>query len=374
MSNDKDRVLFFSATDLFFANGQGVYAKNVLKQIAGNLDAEKSERIFMAPRPEDEKHHKELESISDKVIWLPKKKRRDVLRHLWIQCVAVYYILKVSPKTIVFSVKPNMVSVVVAGWFRKFKKVVLVEGDGGRTLKTLGGPSVVYLGEMIFKRIFKTADSIFVAYSSALSWVEKYNKKCHKEIIPCGVDTSLFIPTKDKKNVNLNSICIGYVGSFRPVQRLDFLLDILASNETYTACLIGDGVERDRIEQYAKSIGVEDRVAFLGVQEQKDIPSLIENCNLMWAYTDVAYWGVPIKAYEYLSCNKYIVARDLPEFQFVKHKGFGFLLENDSVHEFAQKLDQFKVDSASSNRSSSHEYICQNYTWENFRKVSAYVY
>jgi len=288
--------------------------------------------------------------------------------------MVLWWLLIRRPDSVVFSAKPGLIGVVIAGFLLNFEKVILVEGLGVKTLETLGGRVTNALGNLTYSLLFKNAKVIYAAYASALTWVETHNKNCLKKVVPCGVDTTLFYPVK-YEHKHTNKIVIGYVGSFRKVHELDFLLKIVSENESMQAILIGDGERYDATVQKASQLEITDRVEFRGSLDQTKISEVIARCNLMWAYTTKSHWGVPIKVAEYLACNKFVIASRRKEFEYLEEKSFGVLLGSNSVSEFYSTLDnecpgllQGDVPTVA-----GFKYVSQNFSWSNFDQISEYL-
>jgi sugar transferase (PEP-CTERM/EpsH1 system associated) len=72
-----------------------------------------------------------------------------------------------------------------------------------------------------------------------------------------------------------DDLVIGSVGRLAPVKNYPLLLRAVASldHDRVRLLLVGDGPERSRLEELARSLGVETRVRFLGHRE--DIPDLL---------------------------------------------------------------------------------------------------
>lgn len=96
-------------------------------------------------------------------------------------------------------------------------------------------------------------------------------------VLPCGIDVSPFKQDANRKatlaelKLNENSIVIGHVGSFRQEKNHDQVLAVFAeslkSMPRAVLLLVGDGPERRRIEEQARTLGIRDRVHFGGARD-----------------------------------------------------------------------------------------------------------
>ncbi len=368
-----------SLADISSSNGQGVYARKVLPQIIDGLDPKKFNSYLIAPKPRNQDMMSNPLVDESNIRWLPIKKNRNIFWHIYSQVLVFIYLLKIRPSTVIFSIKPSFFGVELARKIIGFEKIILVEGLGKNNLKTLGGKLVVFCGELCYRILFKNAKAIFVAYQSALDWVNEFDVNCYKEVIPCGVDTNIFnshlLPQYEKVSGS-SQILIGYVGSFRDVHRLDLLTSMLLLNERINLRLIGSGECFTSIKEFVLLNSLVSRVEFVGEVPQAQLPKLMQPCHILWAFTDVNHWGVPIKAFEYLACNKFVIVSRRKEFDFIENNQFGLVLESNDANEIGNSLrhildkaiadEWFNID--------SYSYINKHHNWKKFRKVAGYVF
>lgn len=109
-----------------------------------------------------------------------------------------------------------------------------------------------------------------------------------------------------KFNIPADALVVGHIGRFTPVKNHSFIIDIfkevLKQNSNSYLFLLGDGVERHKIESVVKSAGISDKVIFMGyvkntieVMQAIDImilPSLFEGLPLIAIESQAL--GIPI--------------------------------------------------------------------------------
>ncbi len=118
---------------------------------------------------------------------------------------------------------------------------------------------------------YKTYTHAFACGEEAGKWLFK-NRKF--EIINNGKDIEEYKYNEDirkeyRKKYNLeNKIVIGHVGNFNNQKNHDFLIDVfynlVKQNFKYYLVLIGKGYTQPSIEQKVKTLGIEDKVLFVG--------------------------------------------------------------------------------------------------------------
>ena len=126
-----------------------------------------------------------------------------------------------------------------------------------------------------------------------------------------------------------DKIVIGHVGRFQRQKNHEFLIDIFDKlvelNDNYVLLLIGDGEEKNKIEEKVNQLGLKEKVRFLGVRNDVDkllqsmdafvFPSLFEGFGL--AILEAEATGIPIFATKgtiapevKISDNMYLVSLD----------------------------------------------------------------
>ena len=117
------------------------------------------------------------------------------------------------------------------------------------------------------------------------------------ECIPCaGYSPAVFHPRdasaraalRRKLDIAADARLVLFVGHLVPVKALDVLLrawSLLLRDSTVGAhvrlILIGEGTERDTLEQQARQLGIADRVAFLGPKPQPEVADWIAAADLL---------------------------------------------------------------------------------------------
>jgi len=152
-------------------------------------------------------------------------------------------------------------------------------------------------------------------------------------VVPNGVDVDRFDPARVRPLVpspwpeagaapGARVVRVAYAGSLVAWQGLDALLAamqrVASAGVVVQLVLAGEGPERTALERHAVTLGVDDRVRFLGRVSPDDIPAML-------AAADVCYVGhielgagagafrSPLKLYEYLAAGKPVVASAVPD-------------------------------------------------------------
>ncbi|PHR27529.1 MAG: hypothetical protein COA36_08845 [Desulfotalea sp.] len=156
-----------------------------------------------------------------------------------------------------------------------------------------------------------------------------------------GVDTSVFVPLKDKEKQNLlkkyklpqNNYRIGSIGRLAPEKNYQMLLRSFAlligeCDENIDLLLVGSGCMEKSLQRLAGDLGIEENVFFLGVQHKIYEILPLFNVFVLSSYTE----GTSISLLEAQSCGVPAVVTDVGGNGFVVKDGKnGMICQVDDV-------------------------------------------
>lgn len=157
-------------------------------------------------------------------------------------------------------------------------------------------------------------------------------------VVNNGVDVAKFLyPVKD---ISQNqTFMITQVSSFNEAKDQDTLLK--AINElpsNYRLQLAGDGVRRPKVEELAHTLGITDRVDFLGIRT--DIPEILKSSDIVVLSS---HWeGLSLSSIEGMASGRPFIASDVDGLRDVV-KGYGVLFSHGNykvLAEFIQHLSE----------------------------------
>lgn len=137
-------------------------------------------------------------------------------------------------------------------------------------------------------------------------------------VTPNGVDPDVFSPDRPGGEVRdrlglEGSYVVGWVGSFRSFHGLDMALKAMQKVEKSipeaTLLLVGDGLERSRIESMVEDLGLQN-VVMTGTVDYLHIPSHVAAMDvaLITDRGDGAFHYSPLKLREYMAAGKAVIA------------------------------------------------------------------
>jgi glycosyltransferase involved in cell wall biosynthesis len=155
--------------------------------------------------------------------------------------------------------------------------------------------------------------------------------------ISCGIDASRFAnntPTQNEKPVAL------FLGRLDDEKRLNILLDAIAKLDSHPDLrlqLVGDGGERERLTKQAATLGISDRVEFLGHITDQELPGVYENCTV-FVMPSIAELQ-SIATMEAMASGRPIIGADAMALPHLVHDGDnGYLFPPDDSDALADRL------------------------------------
>lgn len=151
---------------------------------------------------------------------------------------------------------------------------------------TMHGPQEFFetahwrLDEKVARAAFTVAISHFCR--SQLMYLSHRRHWPRLPIVHCGIDPARFPPGAAPSDRPPH---IAFVGRLDPVKGADLLLDALAalraSHPGLTATFIGDGPQAAQIRAHARTLGLDDIVAFPGAQAEEAVAHLLQQSDLL---------------------------------------------------------------------------------------------
>lgn len=131
-------------------------------------------------------------------------------------------------------------------------------------------------------------------------------------------------------------LCVGRLTLAKGHRYLLEAMRLLAEPMPGVKLLIaGDGELREELRQLAKSLGVSDRVHFLG--SRKDIPDLLALCDLYVSAS--VFEGTSLAVMEAMAAGKPIVATDIPgNLELLEHDATAVLVPPANAHMLAEAI------------------------------------
>ena len=199
--------------------------------------------------------------------------------------------------------------------------------------------------------VMEQADAVVVSTEHERTALEQLyladGGKVH--VIPAGVDLDLFRPmdraeAKDQLGWNGDPIIL-YVGRIEPLKGVDLIVRALARMETGNGVRFvvaggdtGHDGHLDELRGIARSVGVEDKVTFIGSVEHGELPIYYNAADVFVLPSYYESFG--LAALEAMACGTPVVASGvggLPS--FIVSGESGFLVAEGQPDSFKERLD-----------------------------------
>lgn len=289
-------------------------------------------------------HKKKQIDKTFKFIHITVKERMSSYEFL-INLLFKSYFFKISKSSIIHAHRPDAMLPFVL-FFRKNPKVCTLHGLVNKGILFKKGKLVGTIYRLIERYTLKHTDAV-IAVSDEIKdeYLQKYPWLKDKfKVIPVGFDEKLFRPLDKKKmrqkyGFSIDDKIILYVGRFEKEKRLDILLTAFKEikNEIINAklVLVGDGREKNNIENLIKKLDIKD-VVILNTIEHDRIPEIM-NCADVFALTSM-YEGMPTVVLEALACGIPVVSTDVGDVYKVVNNKTGYIIKSDENYDEYPKL------------------------------------
>ena len=242
----------------------------------------------------------------------------------------------------------GLIAALTAQWLGK--RSIYICGGGPR--EVLGGgyktdnkifKQLQKYDSVIEKKLLEAAgyfDVIVVMGNSARNFFVDNGVVANFAILPGGFDGRKFFPATSSKEFDLIM-----VGRLSPIKRVDRLVEALVQIKTVlpdiTATIVGDGPSRAALENYAKKLGVEGNLKFVGHQD--NVEYWLKQSKIFLLTSDAE--GVSQAMIEAMLSGNPVVVPDVGDLKDLVRDGVnGYLVKSNTAEEFAVKIGQLIQD------------------------------
>ena len=155
--------------------------------------------------------------------------------------------------------------------------------------------------------------------------------------ISCGIDASRF--ANDSPVQNSSPVAL-FLGRLDDEKRVDVLMKAVAkltAHPTLRVELVGDGGERERLKKLAGTLGIADRVSFLGHVKDEELPGIYERATV-FVMPSIAELQ-SIATMEAMASGRPVIGADAMALPHLVHDGDnGYLFPPGDVDALADRL------------------------------------
>lgn len=185
----------------------------------------------------------------------------------------------------------------------------------------------------LFRIIWKNASCV-VTMSMGLSKMIKEAYQIHPLVIPNGINIDDYLISG---KVNNGPVQLLFAGRFVHQKNLGFLIQSmgLVREDNWVLYLIGDGPEKNTIQQEIEKLGLSEKIFILGWKDKNDLKKYLKDSDIL-CLTSINE-GLPIIGLETLASGLAIVGAEVPGIEDVVEDGInGFLVEPNNQKKYAE--------------------------------------
>jgi len=192
-------------------------------------------------------------------------------------------------------------------------------------------------------------------------------------VVENGADTSTFSPVENAKkvlNMNPDTLYVGYIGTLKVWQGLDHILDavpfILQKMPGTEVLIVGGGELKEWLLCSIRERGLH-KVTVLDEVSHKDVPLYMSACDVCMLLKKPLSSGYsPLKLYEYLACERPVVASRVHGFECLEEENAGILVDQETPQEVADAVCTLLKDENLRNAMGKRgrKFVLTFHTWE----------
>ena len=212
----------------------------------------------------------------------------------------------------------------------------------------------------VYRRMAYASESFLGRYVDGYIFISRglkeiYEDKLRKSmepslLIPSGVDLDLFSPrdpspVRRQYGIDEEDVIIGYVGVLSRERELEFSLraikELQGHGKKYRIMFVGDGDDRERLQEIADNLELEDNVIFTGRVAYELVPHYISAFDFGLCHLpDTLFFrnSFPMKVLEYAACGTPVVASKIRAHQAIAEDIPMILYTNESPSDLARKV------------------------------------
>lgn len=214
----------------------------------------------------------------------------------------------------------------------------LVTTEHNTTNRRRGIPFFRLIDKWMYQRYERI---ICIADSTASNLEDFIGKDQNIRVINNGIDVSKFRAASQNKVYPDKEVIISMIAAFRPQKNQDALIKAMSLlPDNYRLWLVGDGIRRKSLEALTDSLGLNNRVEFLGVRT--DIPAIMEKSHIIVLSS---HWeGFGLSSVEGCASGRPVIASDVQGLREVIG-GAGILFPDGDYEKLAQEISHLSTDS-----------------------------
>ncbi len=200
----------------------------------------------------------------------------------------------------------------------------------------------------LMKKALREADIILCFGEHTRDEVIKLGKEPDRvKTALLGVDTQIFYPQPKDRKLRLSlgildSPTVVSIRNFEPVYDIETLIQaipsVLSQSPEAKFVIAGEGSQRDCLEELAKSLGIWERIRFVGRIAHDELPKYLTSADI-YVSTSLSDSGASISLLEAIACGLPAIVTDVGDVRkWIENGKNGFVIPVKSAELLAEKI------------------------------------
>lgn len=224
------------------------------------------------------------------------------------------------------------------------------------------------LTSRLHKATIQKCDRIITVTEHAKKLYAKLIGEERIAVIPFGVDTELFSPTKEK--AQSEGFEVLYVGSLYPLKGVHHLIlaiaDVRSNGLKANLTIVGEGRQEQELKALVKATGIEEHVHFIGFVPYSSMPNYYRRCDVFClpSWVGESFGKAIVEA---MACGKPVISTNMGgPAEMIENHVNGVLVPPSSPRTIAQEIIRLANDEKGIRRmgEKARETALQRFSWD----------
>lgn len=232
-------------------------------------------------------------------------------------------------------------------------------------------PQKNFLNKRILNYNLNKSDAICATSHTIKDFLSQITNK-HIDVIPFGVDTSVFCKKKVTSLFEESTFVIGCIKALETLYNVDVLIKAFAvlklkhTDKSLKLLIIGVGSQENELKQLVTNLNLMDDVIFTGRIPFSEVSNYFNMIDVLANLSDYESFGVSV--IEAMACEKPVIATNTGGLkEIIENEQFGSLVEIGNVSQTAQEIEKYLLDNDLKEKVglAARKKIIEKYNWNN---------
>ncbi len=232
-------------------------------------------------------------------------------------------------------------------------------------------PQKNFINKSILKYNLNKSDTICATSHTIKDFLSQITNK-HIDVIPFGVDTTVFCKMEVTSLFEDSSFVIGCIKALESLYNVDVLIKAFSVlklkhiDKSLKLLIIGVGSQENELKQLVKNLNLLDDVIFTGRIPFSEVSNYFNMIDVLANLSDYESFGVSV--IESMACEKPVIATNTGGLkEIIENEQFGSLVEIGNVSQTAQEIEKYLLDSDLKEKVglAARKKVIEKYNWIN---------